>query len=38
MKYSWEFKLECVEEYMRGRWKEKPNYTKLFPALLEREK
>ncbi len=28
MKYSWEFKLECVEEYLKGRWKEKPNYAK----------
>jgi len=28
MKYSWEFKLECVEEYLKGRWKEKPGYAK----------
>ena len=28
MKYSWEFKLECVEEYLKGRWKEKPEYAK----------
>lgn len=28
MKYSWEFKLECVEEYLKGRWVEKPEYAK----------
>lgn len=26
MKYDWKFKLECVEEYMKGRWKRKPDY------------
>ena len=28
MKYNWEFKLECVEEYLKGRWKEKPEYVR----------
>ena len=26
MKYSWEFKLECVEKYLKGEWKETPEY------------
>ncbi len=25
MKYDWEFKIECVEEYLKGRWKDKPD-------------
>ena len=24
MKYSWEFKLECVEKYVKGQWEETP--------------
>ena len=28
MKYDWKFKLECVEEYLKGRWIEKPEYAK----------
>lgn len=28
MKYSWEFKLECVEKYLKGEWAEKPDCTK----------
>lgn len=24
MKYSWEFKLECVEKYLEGKWQETP--------------
>ena len=28
MKYSWEFKLECVEKYLKGEWAEKPEFTK----------
>lgn len=28
MKYSWEFKLECVEKYLKGEWAEKPGSTK----------
>ena len=28
MKYSWEFKLECIEKYLKGRWAENPNRTK----------
>ena len=27
MKYNWEFKLECVEKYLRGEWAEKPENT-----------
>ena len=27
MKYSWEFKLECVEEYLKGKWAKKPEST-----------
>lgn len=27
MKYSWEFKLECVEKYLKGEWAEKPEST-----------
>lgn len=23
MKYSWEFKLECVEKYLKGEWAKK---------------
>ena len=28
MKYNWEFKLECVEKYLKGRWAENPDRTK----------
>lgn len=28
MKYSWEFKLECVEKYLKGEWADRPSYTK----------
>ena len=28
MKYSWEFKLECVEKYLKGEWTETPEYVK----------
>ena len=28
MKYSWEFKLKCVEAYLKGRWVEKPECAK----------
>lgn len=28
MKYSWEFKLECVENYKIGKSNIKPKYTK----------
>ena len=28
MKYSWEFKLECVEKYLKGIWADKPDCTK----------
>ena len=27
MKYDWEFKLKCVEEYITGRWVQKPKQT-----------
>ena len=27
MKYNWEFKLKCVEEYLKGKYVEKPEYT-----------
>ena len=26
MKYSWEFKMECVEKYLQGEWAETPEY------------
>ncbi|MBR0138372.1 MAG: helix-turn-helix domain-containing protein [Erysipelotrichaceae bacterium] len=28
MKYSWEFKLECVEKYLKGEWTETPGCAK----------
>lgn len=28
MKYSWEFKLECVEKYLKGEWTETPECAK----------
>ena len=28
MKYSWKFKLECIEAYLKGKWIEKPEYAK----------
>ncbi len=26
MKYGWEFKLKCVEDYKKGKWTDKPGY------------
>ena len=37
MKYSWEFKLECVEEYLKGRWAEKPDYSKCSTVTFHRK-
>lgn len=28
MKYSWKFKLECIEAYLKGKWIEKPECAK----------
>ncbi len=28
MKYDWEFKLKCVEDFKKGKWSEKPDYAK----------
>ena len=28
MKYDWKFKLQCVEDYKKGKWTEKPDYSK----------
>ena len=28
MKYNWEFKLKCVEDYKKGKWTEKPEDVK----------
>ena len=28
MKYDWKFKLQCVEDYKKGKWTEKPDYAK----------
>ena len=27
MKYSWEFKVQCVEKYLHGEWEEQPEYS-----------
>ncbi|MBR2600155.1 MAG: LPXTG cell wall anchor domain-containing protein [Erysipelotrichaceae bacterium] len=31
MKYYWEFKLECVEKYLRGEWAEKKSTVNIIP-------
>lgn len=28
MKYSWEFKVQCVEKYLNGEWEDQPEYSR----------
>ena len=36
MKYSWEFKLECVKKYLKGEWAEKPENTNSLDSFHDR--